>query len=821
MATAQTDGPAVGGTVAGRALRLPWWARALAAYLLAGLVLLVAEHVAFAAARVPVTIQLAPNRATFILDGQRLELPLPARADGIALVSGSPLIRELQLDGTDALNNLTEDPAYVASLSASPYYQFQNWMRDSDGYSRWTDLTVRDATSGRLVVRLPSAGNGRLVALPSAHPVVLTASVERLEMPVQAIVFCAARPCAQLDVNRNERAVTVEALGADGSVLSQAHDYFPTQAQPFAAGVVYLIARVALWSLALLGLIVVVGCFVFVSLRAVTPEVARFPPPAHASAAPSPTAPVPDWGAGGQHGLARLRAWLRARRWDRWDAVAATVAFASLVGTCWVALVQFQAAPHILDASAYYFQAKIFASGQLSAPAPINLPAFQGPFMVAHDGRWFAQYPPATSALLALGLVLGVPWLVEPLLGTLALWGIYRLGRRLFSPATGLLALALGALSPFYQYLAASYLSHAVLLFFSVYFLLFLFQFVRDYRAPSLMLAAACAGGMLLTRELDAVLIGMVACAYTAVVYRKTLWQRRSHLLEALLGALAVTLLSLAAYLGYNLAQTGDALLLPRTLFSPADQYGFGAGIGFYGRHTLAAGLVNLDQQLTSLLIDLYGWPFYLTLAFLPLAFLPWRRTHVWDGFCLLMAGLIVLAQIGYFYHGIYLGPRYLYAALPFLLLLTARGITGAYELVRAGLRRWTGSAPQTLARYAAGVGVSAALAGLLACNVGYYLPRQVQVHADFTGLPAALPLDADAVYAFHPSHAVVVTDNWLVYSYVTWPLNDPDLRGSTLYAYAPDAIALSRLWEEFPGRSFYRVTIRDNGSVMFLRLNP
>ena len=93
--------------------------------------------------------------------------------------------------------------------------------------------------------------------------------------------------------------------------------------------------------------------------------------------------------------------------------------------------------------------------------------------MIAGAGRWFAQYAPGTSAMLALGMLAGAPWIVEPLLGTLALWGVYHLGKLLYNGPTGLLALVLGALSGFYIYLAASYLSHAVALFFAVYCLLF------------------------------------------------------------------------------------------------------------------------------------------------------------------------------------------------------------------------------------------------------------------------------------------------------------------------------------------------------------
>ncbi len=52
--------------------------------------------------------------------------------------------------------------------------------------------------------------------------------------------------------------------------------------------------------------------------------------------------------------------------------------------------------------------------------------------------------------------------------------------------------------------------------------------------------------------------------------------------------------------LGYNALLTGNALISPRSLFFSGDHWGFGTGVGFYGQHTLAAGLVNLDELLTS-----------------------------------------------------------------------------------------------------------------------------------------------------------------------------------------------------------------------------
>ena len=129
---------------------------------------------------------------------------------------------------------------------------------------------------------------------------------------------------------------------------------------------------------------------------------------------------------------------------------------------------------------------------------------------------------------------------------------------------------------------------------------------------------------------------------------------------------------SVGLYLGYNAAITGDPFLLPRQLFNGADVLGFGPGIGFYGEHTVASGLVNVEQQLVSLGFYLAGWPFGFSLAVMLLPFLL-RGRDPWDGAYLALVALFLVIYAAEFYHGIAFGPRYLFEALPAL-----RGPDGA-----------------------------------------------------------------------------------------------------------------------------------------------
>ena len=255
----------------------------------------------------------------------------------------------------------------------------------------------------------------------------------------------------------------------------------------------------------------------------------------------------------------------------------------------------------------------------------------------------------------------------------------------------------------------------------------------------------------MLTRDTAAPFVAASVAGLAWVVWRER-WPilQRRHWATPLAWTAVPIAAYLAIYLDYNALLTGNPLLTPRALFFPGDHWGFGAGVGFYGQHTLAAGFITVQELLTSLSISLYGWPFYLTLAFIPLPFLA-RRARPADAFLLGAALLMIFAFLGYFYHGVYLGPRYLFEALPFFLGLTARGIVVLWVVgVRARgltpgpspLRRRGEKARRGLPPLVA----PALLLALLACAALYYFPRQIALHTNFTGLAAGTTIQTAAL---------------------------------------------------------------------------
>ena len=789
----------------------PVWLRWLASYVAALALAALFCQASLVAARLPVRLEVGTQGGRFTADGSTLAVPWQRAPTGVYFADAGADVHEFQLDGSDSTNNFSLDPSYIAQVAGSPYYRFHAWMRDYATLAVWRDLAVRRAGEAQPVATRETPSGGGLIALPTNAQVTITASLLRPESPVHIYLLCGTSLCAEVIADRNDRYLLFHTLDANGLTVDEQRVYFPTQPGPFWGEIAYLLAHIVLWALFLLGALAGGLLVLRAGLLVLSVPMCRLR--------------VGQVAALSAHGWRTGLLELLSRRAGGgiWEALAGLTALGALIGAVAIALAQYHAAPHILDASAYYFQAKIFASGRLSVPAPRPevFANFQGPFMVVADGRWFSQYAPATSALLALGMLLRVPWVVEPLLGALALWGTYRIGRRLFGARTAYLALALGALSPFYLYLAAAYLSHTVALCFAVYFVLLLLRFEATHHPRDLVLAAACASGLLLTRELSAAVVCGLCSAYVLGTGWRALWSDRWRVLPGLLFASAILLGGLVLYLLYNRLQTGDPWVSPRMLFSPADRYGFGPGVGFYGRHTLAAGLVNVEQQLTILLIDLYGWPFYMTLALVPLALTRHWRALRWDLLCLLVAGGMIAAQVGYFYHGIYLGPRYLFEIVPFLLLLTARGAARLAELLAYLWRVLAREATLAQARAVAVTGTTALMAVLVLCNLLYYLPRQVQLHTNFSGLPASQPVDVAAIYAFRPAHALVLTDNGSLYAYVLWPLNDPDLHGETVYALASTADARTALRTLYPHRAVYQLRVASHGAVSFERLTP
>ena len=452
-----------------------------------------------------------------------------------------------------------------------------------------------------------------------------------------------------------------------------------------------------------------------------------------------------------------------------------------LLAAALVSVRAYQQLPHVLDALSYSFQAGLLSSGRLWLDAPVPIDAFRGPFEVLWQGRLFSQYPPGAPAAYALGRLANLDWLVGPLCGAVLIGATAWTAAVLFDTWTGLVVLWLGALSPFILFQAGSFLSHPVAGALVAGALAVFVAAERSKRVARYSFVGVCLGAAFLVREPASLLFGLPLVA-------RLLKQRQWRGLQSMLLA---GVPFLVVYLAYDAVVTGSPFQLPRTLFDPSDHFGFGDGIGFHHRHTLAAGLANTDELLTLLQFDLFGWPPLVGLGLLGLPFLL-GRARSWDwvagGGCL----AFVAAYIGYFYHGIALGPRYYYEAVPWLLLLAGRGAGMVCEL--AGTR----------------LAVMAVLLALSLHTLVFYLPAELERRIDFSGWPdgqrirlgfvAPSPLGPRLTTVSSPT--LVLTNDWWLFNAALSSLNCPRVPDCLVtFALAPTPADAERLQQLYPGR--------------------
>ena len=72
-------------------------------------------------------------------------------------------------------------------------------------------------------------------------------------------------------------------------------------------------------------------------------------------------------------------------------------------------------------------------------------------------------------------------------------------------------------------------------------------------------------------------------------------------------------------------------------------------------------------------------------------------------------------------------------------------------------------------------------------------------------------------VYHAPLHNAIVVTDDYTIYQFVLFPLNNPMLRGNVIYAWASNPAQYTELRNAFPGRVLYQLEIEPGGSVRFV----
>lgn len=394
--------------------------------------------------------------------------------------------------------------------------------------------------------------------------------------------------------------------------------------------------------------------------------------------------------------ITRMRTWIEARvtlapadshvrAWDR--ALPRVMALWVTALAAFTAFFVFERVPHIDDSVSNVFQAKYFSTGQLWLPAPPDAASFQVDQTVIENGRWFGYAFPAWPATLAIGVLAGVPWLVNPVLAGLLMLLAHAWIRRRFDRGTANGTLLLLACSPWLIFMSGEFMVHpltGVLVIGAAY--AFDRALDREGAWPGWAATAGLAvGTLVLTRAIDAAIV-VAAFGLAAALERRL---SRAWTPAAIAGVVATCAALLI--LPYNEAVTGRADYPPHMAWSDShwgpgvDRLGFGRDIGIrqwpnldpLPGHGAADVVLNINKNAFMTNADLFGWSFgSLALLALGIGVRGWRRVDF------MPAALVVTFIAGYstywFSGGPDLGPRYWYPLLVPFALLTVRAIQNA-----------------------------------------------------------------------------------------------------------------------------------------------
>jgi hypothetical protein len=413
----------------------------------------------------------------------------------------------------------------------------------------------------------------------------------------------------------------------------------------------------------------------------------------------------------------RLRGWSAsvARGGGRWRAGVLLAATAAILFV--VSAYAFEHRPLLVDGVVQLFQAKIFAAGALTAPAPAASEFFVVPNMIMEGGRWYAQYPPGHSALLVPGVLLGAPWIVPIALSLATALLLYRFAAKAYDVRTARLTLLLLALAPFFWFMGASFMSHVSSLAGVAAFLYAFARWEAEGRLAVLGAAGAALGVAFLSRPIEALAIGAVfAGVLGADAVRRRRWRPIATCLAAFVAVASL-------YLWFNAATTGDP-------FRPGymELWGSAHGLGFHDtpfgeRHTPAAGLRNEILDLSLLSVYLFEWPIP---ALWPLgaALAAGWLAGRWDARLTAAFLAVPLAYFFYWHRDTFLGPRFLYVTIAFVVPLTARALLEGGRRLRDRRLRFLGFPPMDVATW--GLVVIALSFGY---SIGYGIPARFLIY--------------------------------------------------------------------------------------------
>jgi len=340
-----------------------------------------------------------------------------------------------------------------------------------------------------------------------------------------------------------------------------------------------------------------------------------------------------------------------------------------------ISLFVFEHIPHVEDSIAQFFQAKTFATGKLFTIPPKHKEFFDQWFIINANGRWYSMYQPVHSLILCLGILINMPWIINPLLGAISALLLYLIAKEVYDIKTAGISLFLLSFSPFFIFMHSEFMNHASTLMFLLLFILFFIKMEKANNILFPLLSGFFLGCAINIRTLTSFCIALPFCIYMLSWFYKKREKAWAKSFLFITGALP----QLFLLVGYNYLTNGNPFKFGYSVYMKGGKMlGFGSTIrgGYY---SIADAFANNAKYLNLINDCLFEWPIpSLTFVFV-FFFLKFRKIK-WD-YIFLFSSISLLGGY-FFYHKVALcfGPRYLYCSMPFLIFLSARGIVALID---------------------------------------------------------------------------------------------------------------------------------------------
>jgi hypothetical protein len=464
-----------------------------------------------------------------------------------------------------------------------------------------------------------------------------------------------------------------------------------------------------------------------------------------------------------------------------------------------------QPVPVVQDEYSYVLQAKIFASGHWTAPSPPVPSSFQQPHVLTVP-RVASKYAPGHAFVLALGALVGAPWLVPLVLSAITGALVFLLIERFTGPWIALAGWAIWLTDPINLSFRPGYyseLTSGALWLVSWWLLL---EWRESKRLKALLLLAAAIGLGAITRPLSMLAFAIPVGIYVIrQVASKRRWRDLGLAVLVGIGFLAILPLWSAKTTG---SVTDTPLALYRRQYLPFDHTGFGLDST---RATFPLSPDNADvyaefapehvdhtfQHLPPIVatrlatIARQEWPGW-RIAVIPLCLLGATLALVELWFAAACAFALFVAYIFYAHHAAW--TLYYFEGLPVLAFFAAAGLV---RLAQWTVRWRTPMLDRGLIAAAACALLVAAPRTLLTWRRGHI--ELARYDTAFQRLVAQLPFRGSVIFVryaldMHP-HTNIVTNSATLATDRTWVVIDDPAKNLQLLRAAAGRVPL--LFEE------------------------